>query len=188
MSDGGEGGPDFGDLIDELETLGEAVDDEEEREQVREAVEVAMAVQESRTGIFGRVVHGFDRQDAAQALVGGAIFGIPMFVEGGTLEIGAFLADAPLAVVATHAATVALAVGLLYVADIQDVRVVGPLFGVVPRRLVAVLLIPLVTALAVMTAWGRISWADPWLAFCQTTVAYAPMVIGAALGDILPGN
>jgi hypothetical protein len=38
-----------------------------------------------------------------------------------------------------------------------------------------------------MTAWGRVEWAQPWLAVCQISVAWVPMAIGAALGDLLPG-
>ncbi len=39
-----------------------------------------------------------------------------------------------------------------------------------------------------MTGWGWVSWTDPWLAVSTITVAYFPMSIGAALGDILPGS
>jgi hypothetical protein len=53
---------------------------------------------------------------------------------------------------------------------------------------VGVLSISFVTAFVMMTAWGRVDWAVPWLAFCRCTVAFVPMAIGAALGDILPGT
>jgi hypothetical protein len=43
------------------------------------------------------------------------------------------------------------------------------------------------TALFMMTAWGRVDWARPWLAICQISVAWVPMSIGAALGGLLPG-
>jgi hypothetical protein len=46
----------------------------------------------------------------------------------------------------------------------------------------------MVTALVMMTVWGRVSWSEPWLAFCTVSVAFVPMAIGAALGDILPGS
>lgn len=180
--------PDFGDLIDEIEEIGDAVADPAAREQIREAVDLAVEVQASQHGVFGRVIHGFDRADAAEALLGSVLFGIPMLVEGGTQEVGEFLADRPLLLFGTYAFAVGLTVAILYIAEIQDVRVKNPILGVLPRRLVAVLLIPLLVALVMMTAWGRADWATPWLAFSQVSVAYTPMVIGAALGDILPGS
>ncbi|QLH79186.1 DUF2391 family protein [Halosimplex rubrum] len=180
-----EDDPDMGDLFDELAELEDTVDSEDEREQVRETMRVAREAQE--TPVFGRVVFGFDRSDAAEALLGSLLFGIPMFVEGGTHEVGLFIADRPLYFLATNVLTLVLAAGILYVADFQDVRVYNPIFGIIPRKFVGVLTIPLVTALVVMTVWGRVDWAEPWLAVCQVSVALVPMSIGAALGDLLPG-
>jgi len=184
-SEADEGDPDMGDLFDELAELEETVDSDEERERVRETMRTAMEVQE--TPVFGRVVFGFDRSDAAEALLGSLLFGIPMFVEGGTNEVGEFIAQRPLYFAATNALTLALVAGILYVADFQDVRVYRPIFGFLPRKFLGVLAIPLVTAVVVMTVWGRVDWADPWLAVCQVAVALVPMAIGAALGDLLPG-
>ena len=82
----------------------------------------------------------------------------------------------------------ALNVGILYVAEFQDVRVHRPLLGFVPRRLAGILGISFATALVAMTVWGRLDWGAPWLAVCQTTVAFVSMTIGAALGDLLPGS
>lgn len=177
--------PGIDDLLDELETLEETVNDSAEREQVRETMRVARRV---RPGVFGQVIRGFDRHDAAEALVGSVVFGIPMLVEGGTLEIGAFVAANPPALLVTLAGTVALVIGVLYVAEIQQVEIHRPLFGVVPRRLVGVLTVSSVTAVVTMTLWGRVDWADPWLALCQTSVTFSAMAVGAALGDILPGS
>ncbi|WP_276301318.1 DUF2391 domain-containing protein [Halorussus lipolyticus] len=177
--------PELSDLLDELEELEETVDDPDERQQVRETIRVARRVQPTP---FGRVIRGFDRHDASEALVGSVLIGVPMLAEGGTLEIGAFLALHPVSFVATVLATIGLVVGVLYVAEIQQVEIYRPFFGVIPRRLVGVLGISFVTAVALMTGWGRIEWSDPWLALCQTTVAFAPMSLAAALGDILPGS
>jgi uncharacterized membrane protein len=177
--------PTLSDLLDELEALERTVDDPDERERVERAKLVAGHLQPGR---FGNVVVGFDRADAAEALLGALLFGVPMFVESGTLEVGAFVASNPAFLIGTLAASVALAVGILYVADFQDVRVHRPLLGFVPRRLAGILVISFVTAAVAMTAWGRLDWARPWLAFCQVTVAFLPMTIGAALGDLLPGS
>ncbi|WP_436923656.1 DUF2391 domain-containing protein [Halosimplex amylolyticum] len=177
--------PDMGDLFDELAELEETVDGHEEREQVRETMRMMRDVQEP--AVFGRIVFGFDRSDAAEALLGSLLFGIPMFVEGGTREVGEFIAARPAFFVLTNALTVALVIGILYVADFQDVRVHNPILGVLPRKFLGVLTIPLLTALVVMTAWGRVTWAEPWFAICQVSVALVPMAIGSALGDLLPG-
>ncbi len=175
-------------LVDELEELADAVDDPDEREQVEETLRVAMEVEATRPGVFGRVIRGYDRGDLAEALLGSVLFGIPMAVEDGTLDAGAFVATRPVYLVGTLAFTVAIVYGLLYVADIQDVRVHRPILGVVPRRLVGVLGVSAATAVALLTAWGRVDWAEPWLAASQVVVAVVPMAIGAALGDILPGS
>jgi hypothetical protein len=70
-----------------------------------------------------------------------------MAVEGGTREIAADLVDRP-AVFAVR-----LAAGVLEVADIQDVRIENPIHGLVPRRLVGVVVGSFPTALVMLTAW-----------------------------------
>jgi uncharacterized membrane protein len=178
--------PDIDDLLDELEDLEETVDDPEEREQVRETIRVARKV--TVPGTFGRAIRGFDRRDASEALVGSVVFGIPMLVEGGTIEIGEFIATHPVSLVVTLLGTVVLVVGVLYVAEIQRVEIHEPLFGLIPRRLAGVLGVSFATALVMMTVWGRVDWTDLWLALCQTSVTFSAMALGAALGDILPGS
>jgi uncharacterized membrane protein len=172
-------------LLDELDDLVDTVDSQEERDRVREAIRLARDVEQP--AVFGRVVYGFDRSDIAEAALGALVFGIPMAVESGTQEVGSFVAANPLYLLGTLAAAVAIVVGILYVADIQDVRVKTKYLGVVPRRLVGVLLTSYLTAALLMVLWGRVPLSDPWLAVCQVSVAFFPMAIGASLGDILPG-
>jgi uncharacterized membrane protein len=174
------------DLFEELQELEGMVKSPAAREQVRETMRVALDV--DTDGVFGNVIRGYDRGDMAESLLGALVFGIPMFVEGGTNEVGAFVATHPVFFIATHAVALALVIGILYVADIQDVRVHRPFFGLIPRRLVGVMTVPMLTALLMMTVWGRVSWTEPWLALCTVSVAFVPMAIGAALGDILPGS
>jgi len=174
-------------LLEEFDTLAETVDSPEEREQVRAARNAAVVAAHDDE-IFGQVIKGYDRADLAEAFLGSLLFGIPMFVEGGTNEVGAFLAATPLSLVGTVVGAIGLAIGILYVADIQDVRVDKPIFGLVPRRLVGVLGVSFLTALVVMTGWGRVDWADPLLALATVVAAFVPMSVGAALGDILPGS
>jgi uncharacterized membrane protein len=195
--EGDDGSPDeFDDLDDdedlqrllaEFDALAETVDSPEEQERVRAARNAAVLAADDAE-VFGRVIKGYDRADLAEAFVGSLLFGIPMFVEGGTNEVGAFLAATPLSLVGTVLGTIGLAIGILYVADIQDVRVYKPILGIVPRRLVGVLGAAFVTALVMMTAWGRVDWGAPLLAFATVVTAFVPMSVGAALGDILPGS
>ncbi|MFB6105781.1 MAG: DUF2391 domain-containing protein [Halobacteriaceae archaeon] len=178
--------PDVEDLVEQFAELEATVDSARAREQVRETRRLALAATDR--GTFGRVVSGFGRADVAEAFLGGLVFGLPMFVEGGTLEVGTYVATRPAFLVATLALTVGTVHGILYVADFQDVRVTAPILGVVPRRMVGVLGVTALTAALGMTAWGRVDWTTPWLAACQTAVAYLPMAVGGAIGDILPGT
>lgn len=185
------------DLFAELEALEDEVMDPEARERLEEAIEAAEEVQAEvevlqtnrRKATFGRIIRGFDRHDVAEAFLGALLFGIPMSVEGGTNEVGEFVAAHPVFLLLTVAATVVLVVSILYVAKFQEVRVTNPILGFIPRRLVGVLAIALGTATGLLTVWGRVDWAaDPWLALSTVSVAFVPMAIGAALGDILPGS
>ena len=174
------------DLVEELDELEATVDSPEERERVESVRETALSV--NQQGSFGRVITGFDRADASEALLGSVLFGIPMFVEGGTSEVGAYLAARPHFLLGTAGFTFALVFGILYVAEIQDVRVTNPYFGIVPRRFAGVLFIASATALLLMTMWGRLSFDEPLVALGELATAILPMSIGGALGDILPGS
>lgn len=181
-----EAPPELGDLYDELAEIEELVEDETAREQVRDAMDLALEI--DHRPVFGRIIRGFDASDVMEAFLGALLLGIPMFVESGTTEIGAFIATHPLYLAVTHVVAILVVIGILYVADIQDVRIQNPIFGLVPRRLVGVIGAALVTATVMMTVWGRVDWSEPWVAVCTISVAYLPMAIGAALGDILPGT
>jgi uncharacterized membrane protein len=178
--------PELGDLYDQIAEIEDLVETEEARAQVREAMDLALDVEQRP--VFGRIIRGFDASDVMEAFLGALLLGIPMFVESGTTEIGAFIATQPLFLVVTHAVALAIVIGILYVADIQDVRIHNPILGLVPRRLVGVIGAAMVTAAVMMSVWGRVDWGEPWVAICTVSVAYLPMAIGAALGDILPGT
>jgi uncharacterized membrane protein len=174
-------------LVDELEALERTAPTAERRERIGAVKRLAADVA-PEPAIFGRTIVGFDRSDAGEAFLGAVLFGIPMAVEGGTQEAGAFLAAHPLALVGTVVATVALVVGILYVADIQDVRIHRPLLGLVPRRLVGVLGIATLTSVCLLAGWGRLSSATAAVVAGELAVATLPTAMGAALGDILPGS
>lgn len=179
--------PDVGDIFDELEELAATVDSAEERRQVEAVMDLASEATHSDAA-FGRVIWGFDRADASEALLGALLFGIPMAVEGGTQEIGAFLAGHPLLLAGTGLAAISITIGVLYVAEIQDVRVKNRLFGIVPYRLAGVLTVSFLLAVTMLTGWGRVDWSEPVVALANVVVAFVPMSLGAALGDILPGS
>lgn len=172
-------------LVEELEDLRESVDSHEEREQVDDLIDKARNVD---VGVFGQVIRGFTTRDSAEAFLGSVLFSIPLLVEGGVAEIGQFLALHPILFVVNILLTLGLVIGLLYVADIQKVEVVNPIFGFIPRRLVGVLGISAFTATFLMTLWGRVNWNDPWTDICSISVVFTIASIGASLGDILPGQ
>jgi uncharacterized membrane protein len=176
--------PDIDDALDELEELEDFVDSEAERQQVREAMRTLERTRR-RPRLFGRLRDGFDLRDAGEALVGSFIFGIPMVVEGGTLEIGAYIATRPLSIAVTALFGLGFVVGIFRAVEFEKVDD-DLLFGVVPVRLVGILAIAAGTALVVMTVWGRVDWAQPRLAASQTLVTAVVMAVGASLGDILP--
>jgi hypothetical protein len=175
--------PDIEDAMDELEELEELVDSDEEREQVREAMRT---LRRTRPRPFGRLRDTFDSRDAGEAFVGSFIFGIPMVVEGGTLEIGVFIATRPAYIALTALFGLAIVLGILRAVEFEKVEE-DYILGLVPARLVGILVIAGGTALILMTAWGRVDWAEPAVAASQTLVTAIVMAVGASLGDILPG-
>jgi uncharacterized membrane protein len=176
--------PDITDAIDELAELEAFVDSPAEREQVREAMQTLRRTRR-RSPLFGRLRDGFDLRDAGEALVGSFVFGIPMVVESGTLEVGAHIAGRPLFVGLTVLLGFVLVLGILRAVGFAKVEE-DLLWGVVPLRLVGILAIAAGTALVLMTAWGRVDWAEPRVAASQTLVTAVVMAVGASLGDILP--
>jgi uncharacterized membrane protein len=172
-------------LVDELEELHDSVDSQEEREQVEELIDKA---RNTKVGVFGQVIRGFTTRDSAEAFIGSFLFSVPLLVEGGVAEIGQFLSLHPILFLTNLVLTVGLVIGLLYVADIQKVEVINPIFGFIPRRLVGVLCISAFTATFLMTLWGRVDWTTPWVDACSVSVVFTISAIGASLGDILPGQ
>jgi hypothetical protein len=83
---------DAADLLNELEELDDIVDDSEAQRRLDNIKTLTGSIQGPA---FGRVVYGFDRRNAAEAALGTLPFGIPIAVEGGTNEAGAFVAGSP---------------------------------------------------------------------------------------------
>ena len=80
--------------------------------------------------------------------------------------------------------------GLLYAVDIREVENPNPIFGIVPRRLVGLLVISFVCAFGMMFLWGRLQEGNPTAleSFGRATVNWVSTALGAVLADILPGE
>ena len=180
---GVEADPDIDDVLDDLETLEDLVDAPAEREQVREAMRTARRA--NRPRVVGRIRDAFDLRDAGEAAVGAFVFGVPMIVEGGTLEIGDAIAGSPVAVALTGAFGFLVVLGILHAARFEAVEA-DLIAGVVPRRLVGILVISGGMAVGLMTLWHRVDWSTPEIAAAQCLVTAVVMAVGASLGDVLP--
>ncbi|GAA0516504.1 Uncharacterized membrane protein [Halorubrum aquaticum] len=189
----GEESPDIDDLLKKLDALEETVDDEHEREKVRQTISLVERMPGSDA--FTTRISKYTGRDIAQSFVGGIVFALPLLVEGGVFEIAAWFATARVAGVPVYLAghvcfVVGVTTGLLYYADFRDVRVYRPIFGLVPRRLVGVLTVAFVVSAGLMALWGRLFAEDPTTleAFARVTVVWGGAAFGGALGDILPGE
>jgi len=171
------------DVMDDLEDLEGMVDDEEERAKVRETMQTAEEARDP--GIVDRFQRGFGLRDAGEAVIGGFVFGVPMIVEGGTYEVGRFIANNPPRLAITILFGGVLILGILHAGEFEQVAE-DRLFGVVPLRLVGILGISVGLAVGLLTVWGQVDWSEPTVAVGQATVVAIAMGVGASVGDILP--
>ncbi len=188
----GSGSVDVADIVDQLDTLHATVDTPEEH---REVQRTKAMVQRLSQGVFGENINKYTTRDIAEAFVGSIVFLIPLLVEDGVFEIAEHfltvtVAGWPIFLVCNVAFVVVLTGALIYWSDIQRVDVATYVFGVpVPRRLLMTLVIALLTAAVMMTLWGRVEgWTEPSLALSRIIVVWTAAALGAALGDLLPGE
>lgn len=177
--------PDIDDVFVELADLATMVDSPDEREQVMEAMQTLRRSQSSR--LVGRLKDTFDSRDVGEALVGSFVFGIPMIVEGGTLEIGEYLASRPALLLGTVAFGGLLVYGILHAVEFDRIQE-DLMFDILPIRLVMIPLIASVMGFGLMTIWGRADWTTPMIAIGQCTVTSIVMAVGGSLGDVIPGT
>jgi uncharacterized membrane protein len=182
-------------LLEELAELEETVDDEAEREQVRETMAAAQRL--PGTARLGKTIRKYTTRDVAEAFIGSIVFALPLLVEDfsaiaqwllrtrhGGIEFGI-----PVFFVVNVCFAVLLTTGLLYWVDIREVRITSPLLGFVPRRLVGVLLVSFATATFLFFLWGKHLEAGGTAELVtQITVVWVVAALGATLGDILPGE
>lgn len=171
--------------LDELEDTVNRATEEAAVKQTRRMVE--------RLPGSGRI-RKYTSRDVAEGLVGGIVFSLPLLVEDGVFEIAEWFIEVsvgpmPVFLVINVLFVVTLVTGLLYYTDIREVQM-RRLFGVVPSRLAATLVVSFVVALTSMLLWGRLHEEDPSTIeqFSRVTVIWAAAALGATLGDILPGE
>lgn len=144
--------------------------------------------------LFGTRIRKYTSRDIAEAFVGSVFFAIPLLVEDGVFDVAAYflafrLGRFPVFFLLNTVFVVLVVAALLYWTGPQDVRVSRPLFGIIPRRLLGITLVSFLTAAFLMTMWGRVdNWADPTVAIARISAVWTVAALGAALGDILPGE
>ncbi len=185
--------PDIDDLLRKLDRLKETVDEPHEREKVRQTISLVERMPGSQA--FTKRITKYTTRDIAESFVGGILLSLPLLVEDGVFDIaewlaGTLVAGLPVFLLANILFVLVMTWGLLYFADFRDLQDPNPIFGFLPRRLVAVLTISLFVSVGTMTLWGRLAEGSPTAleAFSRVTVIWAAAAFGAALGDILPGE
>lgn len=180
---------DVEDVFDQLAELEETMRTSEQRAELRQTRRML----EQLPG--GEQISKYTSRDMGEAFVGSIIFALPLLVEDGVFVIAdhfldVLVAGIPVALVANAVFVVGLTAGLIYGVDVREVRITDPILGVLPRRLVGVLLVSFLTSAALMFLWGRLFLDDPtqFEAVARVTVVWAAAALGASLGDILPGE
>jgi len=187
------GDPDIDDLLAKLDALSDTVDEDHEREKVRQTISLVERM--PGTGALAERITKYTSRDLAESFVGAVLFALPLLVEGGVFEIAAWFAATTVAGVPVlligHVGFVFVATaGLLYYADFRQIAIHHPILGVIPRRYAGVLLVSLATSAAMLLFWGRLHEGDPTALerVSRVAVVWAAAAFGAGLGDILPGE
>lgn len=188
-----EGSVGVGDVFSQLDQLEESMTTAKQREELAQTRELLHQVSVSEQ--LEQAITKYTSRDVGEALVGSIVFALPLLVEDGVFDIAesffdVLLAGVPVFLVTNVLFVFGMTAGLLYGVDFREVHVTNPIFGVLPRRLVGILVASFVTTTALMLMWGRLFEADPtnWEMFARITVIWAGAALGASLGDILPGE
>jgi uncharacterized membrane protein len=176
------------DVFRQLDELERAVSSSEERREVSQTREMLKRLPGSDR------IRKYTSRDIAEGFVGGIIFALPLLVEDGVFVIAEwFLATTvgpvPVVLLINALFVVLMVSGLLYYTDIRTV-VEQRLFGLIPERLLGVLVISFVVAVGTMLMWGRLHLGDPTPLeqLARVSVVWTAAAFGATLGDILPGE
>lgn len=185
--------PDIDDLLEHLDELHRTVDERHERETVSKTIDLVERMPGSRA--FTRRVKYYTSRDVAESFVGGILFSLPLLVEDGVFEIAEWFGEVrvggiPVFLVLNLLFIGTVTYGILYATDFRDVQRHRPIFGLIPRRFLGVMIVSFIVAFGLMYMWGRLAEEDPTTleAFARVTVIWAAAAFGAVLGDILPGE
>ena len=180
---------DVEDILDELEALESRVTSERERAEVQRVRRLAGRIPGSRR------IEKYTGRDVGESFIGGLVFSLPLLVEDGVFDIAEWFAaftigPFPVFLTLNVLFITLVTTALLYVVDFRDVEITDPFFGILPRRLLGVLVISFVCAFGMMFMWGRLHEGDPTAieSFGRATVIWAAAALGAVLADILPGE
>lgn len=183
-----QGSTDVDDVLAHLSELEDNVSGAKEKQQLQETKRMVSRLPGSKR------ISKYTSRDVAEGFVGGIVFSLPLLVEDGVFEIAEWfvaltVGPVPVFLLLNMVFVVTLVTGLLYYTDIRDVER-RLLFGVIPTRLVSILLVSFLVAFGTMLLWGRLYEEDPTTIeqFSRVTVIWAAAALGATLGDILPGE
>jgi len=178
-------------LVDDLRDLADGVDSPAAHDEIGETT--ALVRLAGARGLLDSGVRQLDLRDAAEALVGTVVFASPLLVEGGIFDIathvfGTRAAGIPVFLVANVAFVVLMTYALVEWTG-RDRLDPSTLLGVVPTRVVMILVVSFLTTGTLMAVWGRIGpWLPPSEALARVTVLWTVGALGAALGDIVSGD
>jgi uncharacterized membrane protein len=191
--DYGPAEPDIDDLLANLDSLSDTVDDPHEQEKVRQTISLVERMPGGSA--FAERIIKYTSRDMAESFVGSVLFSLPLLVEGGVFEIAAWFAATTVAgvpvLLLAHVGFMLVAIaGLLYFADFRQIAIRHPILGLIPRRYAGVLMISLTTSAVMLLFWGRLHEGDPTAMerAGRIAVVWAAAAFGAGLGDILPGE
>ena len=187
--DGPSGEVDVAEVLNELTDLEAKVSEGEEKAEVRRVRRMLERVPGSNR------IEKYTTRDMGEAFVGGLVFSLPLLVEDGVFEIAEWfitytVGPVPIFLSLNVLIVIAITAGLLYAVDLREVKIRNPILGIVPRRLLGVLVISFLCAFGMMLLWGRLHEGDPTPleSLSRTTVIWASAALGAVLADILPGE
>lgn len=176
-------------VLAELDVLESQIVDSEKRAKVQRVRRMVERVPGSNQ------IQKYTTRDMGEAFIGGLVFSLPLLVEDGVFEIAEWFAaytigPVPIFFTINILIIFGITAGLLYAIDFREVQISNPILGLVPRRLIGILVISFICAAGMMFLWGRLHEGDPTTleSIGRATVIWASAALGAVLADILPGE
>lgn len=178
-------------LLADLDELITGVSSKEARAELEDTRE--LVVEAHQRGLIESSVKRVDINDAAEALFGSIVFASPLLVEDGVFDIaehllGYTVLGVPVFLVANTVFVVFMTYALLEWTGRAKAETRW-LFGVIPTRLVMILVISFAVSAILMIVWGRVGdWQPPAESIARINVLWAVGSLGAALGDLISNS